>query len=97
MCERPPICSGLSSLRNVLLKALTKNQILLLNEIEQNSTKTITSLSNKLSNKLNIPLSTLKLNSRNLKKLGLIDFEVSDPVELTKMGKLVVKILGDEL
>ncbi len=43
------------------------------------------------------PISTLKLNARILKELGLIDYGKKDnpkPVELTKHGKLVLKILG---
>lgn len=93
MGERPPIHSGLSSLKKVLLRALTKNQILLLNEIEKNSTKTVTSLVNRLSKKSEIPLSTLKLNARLLKKLELIKYSVSEPVELSETGKFVLDLI----
>lgn len=97
MGERPPIHSNLSSLRKIILKALTDKQVLLLKEIENNSTKTITSLSTKLSNKLKIPLSTLKLNSRLLKEFDLIEFETFEPVKLTKTGRIVLKIISDGL
>ena len=93
MGDGSPISSGLSSLKKVILKALTENQILLLHEINSNSTKTVTTLVNELSSKLKIPISTLKLNSRILKKLDLIEFEISQPVELTDTGKLILTIL----
>lgn len=96
MGERPPIHSGLSSLKKVILKALTENQILLLNEVEKNSTKTITTLVNRLSKSSKVPLSTLKLNARMLKELELVRYCISEPVELTDSGKFVLKIIGDE-
>lgn len=91
MGDGSPICSDLSSLKKILLKALTKNQVLLLNEIENNSTKTITTLLNVLSESTRIPISTLKLNARSLKDLGLLNY--SKPAELTATGRLVLKII----
>ncbi len=82
-------------LRRVLLRALNKNQLILLNKIAKNSTKTVTSVLNSASSESNIPVSTLKLNCRILKGLGLIAFETSKPVELTPTGKTVLKIVGD--
>lgn len=79
-----------------MLRALTKNQVLLLNEVEKNSTKTITSLVNKVSKKQKIPVSTLKLNARNLRQLGLIDHSLFEPVSLTNLGKLVFKIVTQD-
>lgn len=93
MGDGSPICSDLSSLKKVISKALTKNQILLLLEIEKNSTKTVTTLINRLSTKLKIPVSTLKLNYRILKNLNLIEFKISQPVELTDTGRLILTIL----
>ena len=93
MGERPPIRSGLSSLRKIIIKSLTENQILLLNEIEKNSTKTITSLINKLSKSAKVPLSTLKLNSRTLKEMELIDYSNFQPVILSDSGKLVLELI----
>ncbi len=91
---RPPISDGRSSIRKVLLRAINKNQHILLDRIAKNSTKTITSISNSLSSELDIPVSTLKLNCRILKELDLIKFETANPVELTSAGKEVLKILG---
>lgn len=95
MGDGSPIRSDLSKLNKLVLKALTKNQILLLKEIEKNSTKTITSLANKLSKATKIPLSTLKLNARVLKELDLIDYINSNPVELTDSSRLVLILLSD--
>ena len=95
MGDGSPICSDLSSLKKVILKALTKNQILLLNEIEKNSTKTVTTLVNRLSRSNKIPLSTLKLNARILKELELVKYYISEPVKLTDSGEFVLKIIGD--
>lgn len=96
MGDGSPICSDFSSLKKVVSKALTKNQILLLNEIKRNSTKTITTLVTRLSKNTRIPLSTLKLNARILKNLQLIEYTNSNPVELTDSGRLVLTLLGDQ-
>lgn len=96
MGDGSPIRSDLSSLKEILLKALTKKQILLLNEIKRNSTKTITTLVTRLSKNTKIPLSTLKLNARKLKILELIEYANSNPVELTNSGRLVLTLLGDQ-
>ncbi len=82
-------------LRRVLLRALNKNQLILLGKIAKNSTRTITSVLNSASSELNIPVSTLKLNGRILKGLDLITFEISKPVSLTRAGKEILKIMGD--
>jgi len=78
------------------LKALTENQVLLLKEIEKNSTKTVTSLVNKVARATRIPLSTLKLNARMLKKFGLVEYDNSNPVGLTESGVFILSILRGE-
>ncbi len=93
MGDGSPICSDLSSLKKVISKALTKNQILLLNEIEKNSTKTVTSLINKLSRVSKVPLSTLKLNARLLREMDLINYSESQPVELSGSGEIVLSLI----
>ena len=85
------------TLRSLILRAITKNQILLLQEIEKNFTKTVTALITKISKSNKIPISTLKSNSQILRELGLIEFEISQPVELTEAGKRILEIIGDEL
>ena len=93
MGDGSPILSDLSSLKKILIKALTKKQVLLLKEVENNSTKTITSLINKLSRTSKIPLSTLKLNARMLKHLGLIEYTNSNPVVISEAGRIVLKLV----
>ena len=78
------------------MKALTENQVLLLKEIEKNSTKTVTSLVNKVARATRIPLSTLKLNARMLKKFGLVEYDNSNPVGLTESGVFILSILRGE-
>jgi len=41
-----------------------------------------------------ISLSTLKLNARILRELGLIRFGNSSPAKLTRTGKLIVQLLN---
>ena len=92
---RLPISDGRFGIKKVLLRALNKNQLILLSKIAKNSTKTITSISNSLSSELDIPVSTLKLNCKILKDLDLIAFETSKQVELTETGKIVLNIVGE--
>jgi hypothetical protein len=95
MGEKQPIRkSDLLSLKKILLKALTKNQILILNEISKSKTSTITSLLTKISVKKNIPLSTLKSSAKILKELQLIN--KNSPLHLTKLGEIVLQILGGD-
>jgi DNA-binding MarR family transcriptional regulator len=83
------------SLKKLLAKALNKNQILILSEIEISDFKTITSTLTKLSKKSGIPLSTLKMNAKILKQMGLIEFDSS--VCLTDFGELIIQIIGGEI
>ncbi len=92
---RPPISDGRSSIRKVLLRALNKNQIILLSNISRNSTKTVTAVTNSVSSEFGIPVSTVKLNCKILKKLDLIAFENSKPVSLTEAGKEILKLIGE--
>src|SRR3972149_6989789 len=72
-----PICLSnrhRKDLKRVLLRAVNKNQILILSHLENNFKDTISSKLNRLSKESKIPISTLKLNSRILKDLNLIDF-----------------------
>lgn len=87
---------GSEKLRPLLLRCLNQKQILILNEISKNSGETATGLLIRLSIERSLPLSTLKLNLKILKDLGLVLQENSKPVKLTPSGMLVLKILGDE-
>lgn len=82
--------------KRLFLRALNENQILILGNIHGGH-RSLNALLEELSREFNKPISTLKLNARILKELGLIQYggkEDPKPVELTKPGKLVLKILG---
>jgi hypothetical protein len=61
----------------------------------------MTSILKGLSNVFSVPLSTLKLNARILKKLGLIDFGDSSDFKkpnVTETGKIIINLLrGDRI
>ncbi len=82
--------------KKLFLRALNENQILILENIN-GSHRSLNAFLEELSTEFNKPMSTLKLNARILKELGLIEYgerENPKPVELTKSGKLILKILG---
>lgn len=86
-----------SILGNVLLKALNDNQILVLSRVRQSSGLSITPILCTVSDQLSIPLSTLKLNARTLRTLGLIEFGSNlEPSEakITAAGRLVLDIVS---
>ncbi|MDE1868790.1 MAG: hypothetical protein KGH60_02380, partial [Candidatus Micrarchaeota archaeon] len=60
----------LRAIRPVLARALNPNQILILSRV--NGIDGITSLLNGISDTTGVPLSTLKLNAKVLKDIGLI-------------------------
>ncbi len=79
----------------VLKRSLNKNQILILTEIEKqnNSGKSITATLNCISRAQGISLSTLKLNARILRELGLISYAEFRAVELTEFGAIIADFL----
>lgn len=87
---------GLIVVRRLLLRALNGNQVLILQRINGKH-RSLNALLEDISRSTGKPISTLKLNARILKELGLIDYgekNIPKPVELTEHGKLVLKILG---
>ncbi len=80
-------------MKALLGRALNKNQILILSEL-QDSAKTITGALNRISKTSGISLSTLKLNAKILKSLGLISYSELQTAELTEFGKAIIKMLG---
>lgn len=85
------------NLRLLLLRALNKNQILILSQVENNTTETISSLLRRISKIYGISLSTLKSNVRILKELNLISFGSLSNFQvarLTDFGKFVANIMG---
>lgn len=80
-------------LRLVILRALNKKQILILSNI--NGINSITSQLGYLSERWDIPLSTLKLNARILRSMKLIEY-ANAQTKVTPTGKLILRmILGD--
>jgi len=66
--------------------------LLILSRID--GSKQVTAMLDSLSKELNIPLSTLKLNAKVLKELGLISFSKGVPVEITPIGRFILEIIG---
>ena len=91
------------AIRELLLRALTKHQILILNELKINGHYfSVTNLIEKLSEKHNIAPSTLRWNLKKLVDSGLITAGNSKnkgiPVRLTKSGSYIYQIIkgGDK-
>ena len=83
-------------IRKLILRALNENQRLILRSIDGRH-RSLNSLLEELSRREKRPISTLKLNARILKDLGLIDYGTKEdprPVRLTEHGLLVLSILG---
>jgi len=75
---------------------LNRNQLLILEEVSRNSEKTISSLLREIEKKHGIPLSTLKLNAKILREIGLISFGNSSVARLTNVGKMIIQVFDDE-
>lgn len=86
---------GGEKLGPILLKALSCHQRLILREISKRTGETSTALLIRMSRDKSIPLSTLKLNFRKIRHMGLVAHEDSRPVRLSKTGMLVLKILEE--
>ncbi|CAB49320.1 hypothetical protein [Pyrococcus abyssi] len=85
-------------LRKLLERALNENQRLILCSLDNNGeSKSLTSLAEGISKAHRKPVSTLKLNAKILKELGLIEYGTRRSprtVRLTEFGKFVIRILG---
>jgi hypothetical protein len=81
-------------LRPILARALNRNQLLILAETCGNRRKAITPLLRELGAKSSTPISTLKLNARTLRDLGLVSFGNSCPAVATPLGRKVVMMFG---
>ena len=87
------------NLRLLLLRTLNKNQILILSRIKNTKNESITKILNNISIFHKIPLSTLKLNAKILKKLNLATFGNNShyqTAKLTYFGNFVFEIIGGE-
>ncbi|WP_054840069.1 hypothetical protein [Thermococcus sp. JCM 11816] len=100
MGDVPPILvtppGGEEVIRKLVLRALNENQRLILRSINGRH-RSLNSLLEELSRKERKALSTLKLNARILKELGLIDYGTKEnpprPVRLTEHGRMILSLL----
>jgi len=94
----PISADGVDGLRKLVLRTLNDNQLLVLKELANND-QSLTSLLHRLSRENGIPLSTLKLNARILRELGLISYgSIRDrrPARLERLGVFVQRLLWGE-
>jgi len=94
-----PISKGsVADLRRLVLRTLNDNQILILSNVDEHR-RTTTSLLRSLSEKFDVPLSTLKLNARILRELNLISYGSAEGVkeaELRSLGSFILSLLREE-
>ncbi len=101
--DEPPILFlevDLRKLRPLLLRSLNRNQLVILRRLALNSDRSLTSTLIELSKERKIPLSTLKLNARILRDLGLILVEEREGrrfAGLSNLGRVVLDIVDGEL
>ena len=95
--EPAPISTGgVDDLRKLLLRTLNDNQVLILNKVARNK-RSLTSLLIELNQENGIPLSTLKLNARILRELGLIAYgSIDNPrlADLEPLGRFVLRLMS---
>lgn len=89
-----------ASLKRLLSKVITQNQLLVLSEID-GTQHSLSSFLRELSDFNKIPISTLKLSVKRLKGYGLIALIGSsgagfDKIELTESGKVILDVLLGE-
>jgi len=80
----------------VLRRSLNNNQILILTEIDKGAGKTITATLKYISRDSGISLSTLKLNAKILRELGLIIYAEYRAAELTEFGAVIFNFICGE-
>ena len=85
-------------MRRLLARALNKNQLLILSEVNRRS-DSISSLLIGMSDKHGIPLSSLKLNSKILRELGLIEVSKQSMdygvAVLSEDGRFIIDLIND--
>ena len=94
----PISTGGVDDLRNLILRTLNDNQLLVLNAVAERQ-QSLTSLLKQLSEEYEIPLSTLKLNARILRELNLISYgSIRDKrkAQVENLGRFVLRLLLDD-
>jgi len=98
--EAPPISSlDLGSsfvevIRRILRRGLNNNQLIILRELSSYEFKSLTHALKIISKKYNIPLSTLKINAKILKDLGIIETYQGKQIKLTPAGQIITEIIN---
>ncbi len=96
MDKRAGIFRDYAVLKPVILRSISKNQILILSHACSKSFSSVTKILVDLSEESGIPLSTLKLKARELREMKLLEYGDSK-VKVTELGKFVLKIaIGHE-
>ncbi len=81
-------------LKPVILRSLGRNKILILRRVRGNSFCSMTKMLIEMSENLGIPLSTLKSNARELRRMELVEFGGVE-ARLTDRGVVVLGIVGE--
>lgn len=90
----PPISEeGRAGIARLVAKALNRNQILILQLLAKSDGGPITPKLASFSGRHGVPLSTLKLNARILRDLGLVSLE-DRTARLTQSGRDVLSLLS---
>ena len=93
-------------LRTLLFRALNDTQLLILRKVKRegmlnpNPEKTLNALLQEIEKRYRKSLSSLKMNAKMLRDLGLIDYgdkKERRPVKLTHMGDAVLQLLGMDI
>ncbi len=79
----------------MLARSLNTNQKIILLAISHNRTLTISSLLRKIEKEQKISLSTLKLNSKILRELRLIESGNGSVATLTELGSFSIGLIGE--
>ena len=89
--------SQADDLSRLLVRIINRNQVLILNSVE-NTEDRITNILNTLSESEDIPLSTLKHNAKQLKKLNILTYGTATNrrnVEITPFGETILELVRD--
>lgn len=87
-------------LKELLIRAFTKKQLVILKSVSEDKSRSITSVAKKISETSKIPLSTVKFDLALFERLGLIRIGEKDGFKrpsMTRFGKLILQIIYNNL
>lgn len=84
-------------LGRLLVRGFTKKQLMVLEAVSKDKSRSITSTSKKISEERKIPLSTVKLDLKILSQLGLVRIvdRKFKMVRISKFGRMVLRLLSN--